>query len=480
MGWHRSVGGQRLAVFLGFDNLFYDLTAAPARPPNAGEWPPEWPSKSSEKASKLRSRPAKRFRAGRIVRQSVRMSKNAKPPQSETVPAADKEMDPEEPLQILSERVGREWTSVGEKTDAAEKPLKELRALLCDALTSENLVVLTGLGTSRCIQGAPSMDDLWDAMKAAAGESAFQDICTKARYEWDGGRGNFEILLSRCVLHSRVNPSDKAFTEFLTKAESTIVEKCRFVTEGQELPIHEEFLRKISRRPTTKARTKVFTTNYDLAFETAAGRLGFAVIDGFSHTLPQQFDGEFFNIDYVRRPRTGEAPEFVEKVFHLYKLHGSVDWERQTSEMVRNPNAKQAVIIYPAENKFETSYQQPFLEVMGCFQTALRTPNTGLLIAGFGFNDAHLVQPILASVRANAALKVVILALNLRRTCSDEERGNPSLQVLETLAKRGDQRITLIDGKFDHLVRLIPDLVAATAEERQRALLKSVLDKAAR
>jgi hypothetical protein len=384
-------------------------------------------------------------------------------------------------LAILSERTGSDWCEVEAGLSGEEKPLKELRSLLGDALTSENLSVLTGLGTSRCVKEAPSMDDLWDAMKAATGASAFQTICTKTGYKWEGERGNFEYLLSRSVLHGKVNPSDKSFTDFLTVAEATIVEKCRFVKEGQELPSHEEFLRKISRRPTNKARTKVFTTNYDLSFETAAGRLGFAVIDGFSHTMPQQFDGEFFSVDYVRRPRSGETPEFVEKVFHLYKLHGSVDWERQTSGgIIRETEAKKAVIIYPAENKFETSYQQPFLEVMGCFQTALRIPNTGLLIAGFGFNDSHLVQPILAAVRANAALKVVILALHLREACAEGEKGNPSLHKLESLVKRGDPRITLVDGTFEQLVVAIPDLVAATAEDRQRALLKSVLESASR
>lgn len=404
------------------------------------------------------------------------MSTDSNAPKAVPVKLAPPPRRPEEPLQVLTERTGSNWFTLSVEKGESEKPLKEFRSLVVDALTSENLVVLAGLGTSRCVRGAPSMDDLWDAMKAAAGTTLFQEVCNKTGYSWEGERGNFEFLLSRCVLHSKVSPADKTFADFLTKAESTIIEKCRFVAQGQELPIHEEFLRKISRRPTTKARTKIFTTNYDLCFETAAGRLGFAVIDGFGHTLPQQFDGDFFNIDYVRRHRPGEAPEFVEKVFQLYKLHGSVDWERQANgEMLRKQNAVHPVIIYPAENKFETSYQQPFLEVMSCFQTALRAPNTGLLVVGFGFNDAHIVQPILAAVRANAALKLMVATLGLRRHCEDAN-GNANLRKLEALAKKGDPRIALMDGKFDRLVELIPDLVAATAEDRHKALVKAVLD----
>jgi hypothetical protein len=39
---------------------------------------------------------------------------------------------------------------------------------------------------------------------------------------------------------------------------------------------------------------KLFTTNYDLCFEEAAARSRFVTVDGFSHAMPQEFDGAYF------------------------------------------------------------------------------------------------------------------------------------------------------------------------------------------
>jgi hypothetical protein len=61
------------------------------------------------------------------------------------------------------------------------------------------------------------------------------------------------------------------------------------------------------RLPAWTSRTQIFTTNYDLAFELAASRTGFAVIDGFSHVSPQRFDSGFFDVDLAVRDRDRAA-----------------------------------------------------------------------------------------------------------------------------------------------------------------------------
>ncbi|MBI2927798.1 MAG: SIR2 family protein [Verrucomicrobia bacterium] len=320
------------------------------------------------------------------------------------------------------------------------------------------------------------MSDLWDKVNQVVGTTGLDGMCQRVGYTRKGERGNIEHLLSRCLLHERLGTdAGTEIAAFRKNAEKTVVQTCRFLQPQQELQTHEEFLRRVARRPTNKPRTQVFTTNYDLCFEHAASRVGFAVIDGFSHTLPQRFDGDFFNLDYVRRPSGAEAPEFADKVFRLFKLHGSVDWERQeTGEIVRKEQALEPVIIYPAESKFELSYQQPFIEVMARFQEAVREPNTGLFVVGFGFNDAHLVQPILSAIRGNAALKVLILTKDLRDACASGK--NEALAKIATLTKEGDSRICMLDGRFEDIAPRIPDLLTATAGERQMEILRRVLD----
>jgi hypothetical protein len=68
-----------------------------------------------------------------------------------------------------------------------------------------------------------------------------------------------------------------------------------------------------------------------------------------------------------------------------------------------------SLIIYPRLSKFESSYEQPFLEMMSRFQASLRQSNTGVLVIGFGFNDAHVAQPLLSALESNVNLKMVVV-----------------------------------------------------------------------
>ncbi len=127
------------------------------------------------------------------------------------------------------------------------------------------------------------------------------------------------------------------------------------------------FLHRMSRRRVRDSRLKMFTTNYDLCFEKAAGNLGLVAIDGFSFAEPRQFDPRFFSYDIVRRPSfSDEAATPVPGVFQLYKLHGSVNWERDDGgiEVVAKPDSKKACLIYPARGKYQQSYIQPHLELV--------------------------------------------------------------------------------------------------------------------
>ena len=113
--------------------------------------------------------------------------------------------------------------------------------------------------------------------------------------------------------------------------KSHSVRNCvRFLDVEDEVDLHADFLRRLVRRSTRKLRTKVFTTNYDLCFEYAARKGRYVIVDGFSHTTPQVFDSLYFSYDIVKRESSPDSHDFIPNVFHLYKLHGSVDWTRNT------------------------------------------------------------------------------------------------------------------------------------------------------
>jgi hypothetical protein len=374
-------------------------------------------------------------------------------------------------VKFLSAASGDKW--VDTTPDPARGPageqeaavhLQKFHQLITDILLSENLVVLAGLGTSLAVNTsgkprlAPTMEDLWKAAEAIGGAD-FAALKTQVNYKTPASGENIELLLSQCHISEMLAPSPKV-KAFIEKTESLTVEKCRFVNKNTNIDVHSSFLRKVAKRSTRKPRVKLFTTNYDLCFETAARQIRFVVVDGFSHTQPQEFDGAHFNYDFVRRESDRESPDYIPNVVHLYKLHGSVDWEIRDHQVVKAENATNPLIIYPRITKFELSYDQPYLELMGRFQSVLRLPNTGVLVIGFGFNDAHLAQPLMAAIASNIHLKTIIV------DPAAEHSKKPDMQVIEKLIKAGDWRLAIAATTFESFVPVVPDLVSETEEEQ--------------
>lgn len=369
-------------------------------------------------------------------------------------------------------------TGAPEAIDEAKRAKQQLEGLLSSILLSENLLILTGLGTSLCIKDAagnsvaPTMQDLWNSAKKATKD--FDDILETVRQPKDASgawKEDIETLLSRCQMSIELQ-DDASIRTFVTATEKMIATSCGFLPSlpaGSGLPVHESFLRKIARRPTRLQRAKLFTTNYDLCFETAAGAAGFVVIDGFSHTNPQEFDGLHFGYDIVRREPESEVPSYISNVIQLLKLHGSVDWERtRTGQVLRSSSPKNPVIIYPRSAKFESSYNQPYFEMMSRFQSALRLPNTGLLIVGFGFNDNHLVGPLTSALRSNASLRLLAVGPTY------ETKPPKFIQQIEQLIDAGDRRLTAVATGFEELVGIIPDIKAPSEEELHQSRVKKV------
>lgn len=84
-----------------------------------------------------------------------------------------------------------------------------------------------------------------------------------------------------------ISAPTEALCGFVERTEKTLIESCRFVRPELSLERHEAFLRKVGRRSTRLPRMKLFTTNYDTAFEVAASRThGPRGDDGFTHFFP--------------------------------------------------------------------------------------------------------------------------------------------------------------------------------------------------
>lgn len=99
-------------------------------------------------------------------------------------------------------------------------------------------------------------------------------------------------------------------------------------------------------------------------------------------------------------------------MLHLYKLHGSLDWTKEKNKIIQQPNSDSPLIIYPASEKYESSYEQPYFEMMSRFQQALRKENTLLIVIGFGFQDKHIQNVIIEAVEQNPSFQLLIVYYN--------------------------------------------------------------------
>ena len=124
-------------------------------------------------------------------------------------------------------------------------------------------------------------------------------------------------------------------------------------------------------------------------FEQSACESNFVVIDGFSFSQPRIFSGRNYDYDIVSRnqSRVKEEDNFIQKVFHLYKLHGSVNWEKQDNKIIQKEEPDEPLMIYPHQSKYESSYEQPYFEMMSRFQSNLRKENVFLITIGFSFGE---------------------------------------------------------------------------------------------
>ncbi len=233
-----------------------------------------------------------------------------------------------------------------------------------------------------------------------------------------------ESLLSHVLLVEKVDEVKAAqLKPFREELERIIREACRLTLNVNAAP-HKTFLDKITARKASEPRVQLFTTNYDTLFEQAAQEGGYAVIDGFSFTFPRTFSGRYFDYDIVQRERTRLKDEesFVSKVFHLYKMHGSLTWEKTEQGIVQQVNSTESpLIVYPASDKYESSYEQPYFEMMSRFQQALRKENTLLIVLGFGFRDKHIQNVILEAVNQNPSFQLVIVNYNAGGSINRDE-----------------------------------------------------------
>lgn len=360
-----------------------------------------------------------------------------------------------------------------------------LQALISEWLRMENLVVLTGSGTS-VSAGGKTMANLetavFDTIEALPDLPASIAPIIKSRRDavitadlLDERTLGFEAWLSfianaLVVIESTDTPFS-GVTWPATPAPSPadlkwFVERLRMATfaecalslpdtaaarSASDIAPQLAFLSKLVARDSNLGRTHLFTLNYDTLFEQALELLGIQYFDGFTGRAAARFDPSVYGLDvyYPGEVAEGRVRRF-DKFLHFYKLHGSIHWFEQDGEMrARHPDlapfksyaAKSSadkatslatlsghapsVGILPTANKFAQTLTMPYAHLFRSFQVRLGIPQTFLLVLGYGFGDDH-VSRIIENALMNPSLVMLVI------------EPNPSSPVIERIRRYKD------------------------------------------
>ena len=353
-----------------------------------------------------------------------------------------------------------------------------------NVLDFDNLIVLAGSGTSLTFKCAPSMKDLWSKCRNKD-ETLFNEILDIVRYDIEQSKEDIELLLSFCDQHKALAydlEKEEKLVSFIEQAKQTILIATNFTDniEDGDWAAHDKFIRTLGRRSPKQQRFKLFTTNYDLAFERSAANTGFVVVDGFEFSSPSYFNPAWYRYDIVdRSDQSKTSSSYISNVFHLYKMHGSVNWTREGNGRVKKIDYQvknnEPVFIYPSSSKYQTSYDSPYLDMMASFLHCLQQPKTALICLGFGFNDKHINNAVTMALRTNPEFNLLV---GTKEPFKKDGSFNPDIRNLLIAAiDGGDRRISIIDGVFSQFAYLLQERRKETPEEALFKTFETLAEK---
>jgi hypothetical protein len=345
---------------------------------------------------------------------------------------------------------------------------------------NENLNFLCGSGTSVSVGGKAinkeqnPFSTILDELKTLPDPADFIAQLTKFLESSDLLEKKFDKI-NQEYLYYLNNKGDEDVAAiikgYLDKALKIFVENyVPFPSDyiKENLQIHELFINKIISRKETLSRPKIFTPNYDLAFENACEKIGVSYNNGFRGVHMRKFDPDTFHNETFIKQDSGEKGKRIATYLNIYKLHGSISWqyaesindlynlkEIQISDTLKKADFSfDALMIYPIQTKKSYSLDLPYSELFRNFSKCLTESQNTLVIIGYSFLDEH-INDIIRTGLYNPNLTLIVHSYNLI--------AEDSPFFLQTLKTRSisDNRIIIFEGPlvgdFTNVVKyLIP------------------------
>lgn len=327
-------------------------------------------------------------------------------------------------------------------------PLKdevELRAHLATLLRLENVGLLLGAGAS-VVAGGKTMWSLWeDFLAVSPGEAKWlydkgfvsadavdTDPLNRVAPNVERLGDSLEIALAEWTRQGHADlPDLKLARAHVARAvvRAAMLQldwwnsPAGAEADAKQLQHHREILQKlVAARQPGQSAPWVFTTNYDLAIEWAAESIDLQVVNGFLGVHGRRFSPQSFDLGYRNTQARGEARFGVYNIY-LAKLHGSLSW-REEAEQVYEVQALLAgqqikkflcdpaatdlgLMVMPRAAKYMQTIGFVLGELFRRFSEFLSSPQTALVVCGYGFGDEH-INRLLRSALLNPTLQLVV------------------------------------------------------------------------
>lgn len=293
---------------------------------------------------------------------------------------------------------------------------------------------LFGAGTS-LEAGYPMMPQLTREVMSvlnAAERAVLDEVLGLAGQKYDDATATPNIeQLSDFVIAHWTNSGDTRFSSLENRLREVILDRILSVT-APNIDNHCRFFEALKRRAFgLPCSVWIFTTNYDLLFETAAARVGVTIENGFSGTVDRYFNpAQFKSVSgTVAGGRFTPGNALTVK---LVKLHGSISWtEEATKFYERHPDAlvpgARRVMVLPRRKKVMDTMTPPYDTLFSQANKALGSECKYLVSCGFSYADEHINQQLLLPMLQTSRCRLFALS-------KEESAGFAAFKVLPTFS----------------------------------------------
>lgn len=175
--------------------------------------------------------------------------------------------------------------------------------------------------------------------------------------------------------------------------------------------------------------------------------------DGFLGTINRTLRTESYHYDLYYPGETTEGRvSRVDRVLHLYKLHGSTNWRRRRTGpddiIISHAQPTEGeygdVMIYPSPLKVTEMNGYPYAEMFRHFSTTIHQPQSALLTIGYKFQDDHINRLIYQALSIPSFTLIIIIPSIT--TPADDNSLEPAHEIWRLIHRIKSNRILVITG----------------------------------